>query len=169
MEMIILRLVHVLGAIFWVGSGVFTAFFLQPILVKAGPAGAPVIQGLQQRKLFVLLPIVAILTILSGARLMQISSGGFSAAYFAAGPGKAFAFGAVCGILAFLIGLTLVRPAGERMAALSAQLAGARDNEERARLGAELAPIAKRMGLMSKIVTVLIILAAASMAIARYL
>jgi len=169
MEMVILRLVHVLGAIFWVGSGIFTSFFLQPVLAKAGPAAEPIMTGLQQKKLFTIIPIVALLTILSGARLMQVASGGFSAAYFQSGMGKTFAFGAAAGIIAFLFGITFVRPAGEKMGKLSAALAANKDSAERTRLMAELTQVRQRLGMGSIIATVLIIAAASAMAIARYI
>jgi len=168
MELIVLRIIHVLGAIFWVGSGIFTFFFLQPAMASAGPAAGAVIAGLQKRKIFTVLPIVAVLTILSGARLMWISSGGFAAAYFASGAGRMFAFGAAAGIVAFLIGVTTVRPAGNRMAATAAALATATDNAQRAQLSATLDATRKRMQTFGLLVTWLIIIAALAMAIARY-
>ena len=39
-EILVLRLVHVLGGMFWVGSGLFSTFFLLPALAGAGPAAA---------------------------------------------------------------------------------------------------------------------------------
>ena len=73
-ELIFLRLVHILGATFWLGSGLFTTFFLVPALGQVGPAGAgPVMGALKQRGLFTVLPVMALLTILSGARLLHIN------------------------------------------------------------------------------------------------
>src|SRR5688572_21882948 len=95
-EILVLRIVHVLGAIFWLGSGLFTTFFLVPALVRLGPAAAgPVMGALQQGRLFTVLPVVALLTIASGARLLQIVSGGFSSAYFATPTGQTFLWSAV--------------------------------------------------------------------------
>src|SRR5688500_5509174 len=66
-ELIVLRLIHIVGGVFWVGSALFTAFFLMPTLMQAGPSAAgPVMGGLQQRKLMVWLPVVAVLVMLSG-------------------------------------------------------------------------------------------------------
>ena len=81
-ELIVLRLIHVLGGIFWVGSALFTAIYLVPSLAQAGPAAGQVMGALQRRRLFIVLPTVAVLTVLSGIRLMQLTSDGFSAAYF---------------------------------------------------------------------------------------
>jgi uncharacterized membrane protein len=168
MEMIVLRIVHVLGAIFWVGAGLFNTFFLGPAMAAAGPAAGPVIAGLQKRRIFTVLPIVAILTILSGARLMMIASGGFNPAYFSSPMGRMFAIGGAAGIVAFLLGITFVRPAGNRMSATAAALASTTDGAQRAQLGATLESIRNRFQTFNLIVTTLIVLAALAMAVARY-
>ena len=51
-ELLVLRVVRVLGAIFWLGSGLFTTLFLIPAPAQAGPAAAPVMGALQGRRLF---------------------------------------------------------------------------------------------------------------------
>ena len=51
-EMLILRVVHVLGGIFWVGSALFMAFMLMPALASAGPAAGAVMGAMQRRRLF---------------------------------------------------------------------------------------------------------------------
>src|SRR5688572_14244900 len=81
-ELLVLRLLHVLSALVWVGSGIFTTFFLFPALKPGSPALMEVMGGLQRRKLFTFLPITALVTLLSGARLLQIVSDGFSPAFF---------------------------------------------------------------------------------------
>lgn len=107
-ELLVLRTIHILGGIFWLGSGLFTTFFLLPVLRSAGPATASVIMaGLQRRLLFLLLPTVALLTIASGTRLMWIVSDGFSAVYFNSPGGRVIAWGGVAAIAAFLISLVV--------------------------------------------------------------
>ena len=46
-EMIVLRLVHVLGGIIWVGSMTYMTFFLMPAIADAGPAGGRDRDGVQ--------------------------------------------------------------------------------------------------------------------------
>src|SRR5688500_17721761 len=100
-ELIVLRLVHILGAILWLGSGLFTTFFLLPAMTKAGPAVAgPVMAGLQQRRLPTILPIVALLTMLSGIRLMMIVSAG-SPQWFASPMGRTFSISGALAIVSF--------------------------------------------------------------------
>lgn len=59
-ELIVLRLVHVLGGIFWVGSGLFMVFFLVPAMGTVGPTAGQVMGGLQQRRLITVVPVIAV-------------------------------------------------------------------------------------------------------------
>jgi len=168
-EILVLRLVHVVGGIFWVGSGLFTTFFLVPSLAAAGPAAGQLMGGLQRRHLFTVLPLVALLTILSGVRLMMITSAGFSPAYFQSDAGRGFAWGGTFAIAGFVLSLLVVRPAAVRSGALAAQLAQATDDAARADLSGKLARLRRRGAASGLVATSLLLLAAGLMAVARYL
>ncbi|HVT39020.1 MAG TPA: hypothetical protein VHE78_08240, partial [Gemmatimonadaceae bacterium] len=116
--MVLLRIVHIVCGVYWVGTVFFVAQFLEPIVRGAGPGGAPVIQGLQARKYFAFMPSIAGLSILSGAVMMWIDSSGFSAAWMASRPGMGFSTGALFAIAGLSVGMAVLRPAGERMQAL---------------------------------------------------
>lgn len=170
-EVVALRLVHILGGIFWVGTGLFSVLFLMPALTQAGPAAGPVMAALQQRKLYTALPVAAMLTILSGVRLMWIMSAGFSAAYFATPMGHTFAAAGLAGIAAFVLALSVARPAAMQMGKLGAMLAnsaGAPDGE-RQRIAGELERVRRRMIWANMVAVTLVVVAAAGMAVARYL
>jgi uncharacterized membrane protein len=168
-EILVLRLVHVLGGIFWLGSGMFTSFFLLPALAGAGPAAGAVMAGLQRRRLFTLLPTVAVLTMLSGLRLMMITSNGFARSYFATAQGFTFGASGVAAILAFVVGMALARPAAMRAGALGASLAAAPDESSRSALLAQLERARQRAAAANGAAIGLLVLAAAGMAVARYL
>lgn len=167
-ELLVLRLVHVLGGIFWVGSGLFTTLFLVPVLASSGATAGQVMAGLQQRRLFSVLPIVAFLTIASGLRLMWLTSAGFSAAYFAAPGGLTYALSGLSATVAFLLALLVVRPAAVRSGRLTASLAATADETGRAELTAELGSLRRRGAIASTVVAILLVLGAAGMAVARY-
>jgi uncharacterized membrane protein len=168
-EMLVLRLVHILGGMIWVGSGIFNSFFLLPTLAQAGPAASQVIAGLQRRRLFTILPIVALLTILSGIRLMQITSAGFSPAYFASTSGRTYAWSGVAAIVGFLVGIIVARPAAVRAGSIAATLGTTTDEATRASLTATLERLRRRSSITSSLSVALVVLAAAGMAVARYL
>ena len=166
-ELILLRLVHVLGGMFWVGSGLFSTFFLMPALAGSGSAMGTVMAGLQRRRLYPVLPTVAIVTIASGLRLMWIASAGFDATYFASASGRAFATAGASATLAWLVSAFVVRPTMQRSAALGAALADA-DDAERAELGRQLGVLRRRGQMGVTATTWLLVLGAAGMAVARY-
>lgn len=167
-EMLVLRLVHVLGGTFWVGGMMYMAFFLMPAMAQAGPAAGPVIAGMQQRKLFVWLPVVAIATLLAGIRLMMIQSDGFRAVYFATPMGRTYLVAGSLAIIAFVIGLTINRPAMNRIGVLTQEMASA-DDSRRTQLQSELAALRGRTRVATAIVTWMLIAAAAGMAVGRYM
>jgi uncharacterized membrane protein len=168
-ELIVLRLVHILGGMIWVGAGVFNAFFLLPALGQAGPAAGQVIAGLQRRRLFTILPIVALLTILSGVRLMQITSANFSPAWFNSAPGRTYAWSGVAAIVGFLVGVVIARPAAMRVARAGATLAATTDPATRAPLAARLEAIRRTSVIANAVSVSLVVLAAAGMSVARYM
>lgn len=168
-ELLLLRLVHILGGIFWLGSGLFTTFFLIPALGRVGPAAAaPVMGALQQRRLFTVLPVVALLTILSGVRLFQIVSAGFQPTYISSRPGQTFLWSGIAAVIAFLLSLVVARPAAVRAGQLGAAIASLPE-EKRAGQLAELERLRRRSALASIVAMVLLTGAAAGMAVARYL
>lgn len=165
-ELITLRLIHILGGILWVGSGLFSTFFLTPALARAGGATAgQVMAGLQQRKMFVVMPIAAILTILSGMRLWWIVGGGMH--YFQHRSGHVYAMSGLLAIVAFLLGMFVGRPAAARIGTLARSAAA--DESSRTAIADEVARLQKRATLSGYVVVVLLLLAAAGMAVARYL
>ncbi len=168
-EIIVLRLVHVLGGIFWVGSVTFNAAFLLPTLAALGPAAGPVMAGLQRRRMTTVLPTVAVLTILSGLRLLQVGSAGFAGDYFASGPGIAYSVGGLLAIAGFAVGMGFTRPAMARAGALAAQMGSAADDAARAALGAEIARLRSRGAKSNSVMLILVTIAAVAMAVARYL
>jgi len=168
-ELFVLRLVHILGGIFWLGSGLFTTFFLVPALGRVGPAAAgPVMGALQARRLFTILPVVALLTILSGLRLFQIVSAGFAPAYLSSRTGQTFMWSGIAAVAAFLLSLLVARPAMVRVGQLGATMASL-PAEQRAARAAEMERLRRRSGLAGIVAMVLLIGAAAGMAVARYL
>ncbi|MHB8838687.1 MAG: hypothetical protein ACYC7F_07015 [Gemmatimonadaceae bacterium] len=166
-ELLVLRIVHVVGSILWGGTAMFVAFFLMPAMGMAGPAGAPVMGALVKRRLFVIVPTVAVLTILAGLRLLWLASSGLGAAYWTTRSGMTYAIGAVCGIAAFTVFLTVSRPALGQMGQLQQQLSQASDAEREA-IMSRMAAVRGRAAAASQVIALLLIIAAITMAVGRY-
>ncbi len=168
-EFLVLRLVHILGGIFWVGSLMYTSFFLVPVVRSSPGVAGQIMAGLQKRRLFTILPIVALLTIASGLRLLMIASAGFESAYFSSDAGRTYSAGAVAAIVAFLLSVVVSRPAFVHVGRLSASLTTTTDEGGRQRITAEIQRLNRRATVANGIVVALLLLTAAGMATARYL
>lgn len=166
-ELLVLRLVHVVGGIFWVGGMMYASLFLGPALAQAGTASAPVMAALKQRRVFTWMPLVAMLTILAGLRLMMISSLGFQSAWFSSTSGMVYTGAALLSMVALVFGLAVTRPGMQRMSALAASIDSLPESE-RAAVKEQVGRLWRRSAMQQNAVTAMLILAAAGMAVARY-
>jgi uncharacterized membrane protein len=160
-ELLVLRLLHIVPGVLWVGALFFTTNFLEPAVRAAGPAGAAVMPQLLARKLPLFMMSMAILTILSGARLMWIVSGGMNPLWTHAPMGRTLMIGATSALLGFIAGMAINMPAARRMGAIMA--AG-----QAASAGAELGALQAKLRLGQRVTMALLGIALLCMALARY-
>jgi hypothetical protein len=160
---ITLRLLHIVLGAFWVGTLIFFALFLIPSVRDAGPDGAKVMAALQRRR------FLDVVTILSGFWLYWRISGGFSSAWVTSPSGLALGIGGALAIVAFLIGVGIMRPAALRAGALAQQAGALPQGSERSAQLAIVQQLRSRSVTAGRGVAVLLALATALMAVARYL
>jgi hypothetical protein len=165
--LVLMRLLHVGLGVFWVGAMIFNVVFLTPSIRDAGPEGAKVAAGLMKRGFMQVMPIVGILNILSGLWLYWKMSGGFQAAYVHSAMGGTFAAGGLLAIAAFVVGVSVMRPAMLKAAALGQAVAQASPAERDALMAQAQRLRVRGMGA-GKLVAALLGLAAAAMAVGRY-
>ena len=163
--MIVLRLVHILAGAFWFGALIFTARILMPSAREAGPAGAPLMAQIG-RRIPPMMMAAAILTVVAGVWLMMRDAaiGG----WMQTSTGRTFGAGGALAIIAFIFGMVVNMPAARRMGAIG-QVVAKRGGPPTTEESAELARIQKRLGMGTVVVTSLIALATAAMAVARYM
>jgi hypothetical protein len=162
------RVVHVGLGVFWAGTLVFNAAFLLPSVREAGPEGAKVVAGLMRRRFLDLMPVVAVVTILSGLYLYWRVSGGFAPAYMGSAAGMTYGLGAVAALLAATLGAFVLRPAMLRAGALT-QGAASLAPAERDQALATAQALRARAGKTAVAVAWLLGAATVTMAVARYL
>jgi uncharacterized membrane protein len=167
-ELLVLRLTHIISGIIWLGSGAFSAFLLMPALSKSPAIMGQVMAGLERRRMFHVLLIIATLTILSGMGLLWIDSAGFEGAYFASGTGRMFGASALAAIVAYVLSFRVARHAGVHASAVASSLAASVQPAERERLTAELNGLRRRSAIATMLAVGFGLLAASGMAIARY-
>src|SRR6266550_4242025 len=145
--LLVLRFSHVFFGALWVGMMAFQTFFLMPALAEVGPESGKFMAALMRRRLPVILPIVALITLVSGFWLFQRVSGGAPAGLMRTPMG-----------LAFLLGIVVMRPAMMQSTALQQSLASA-SPEERATRSAEIQRLRARGAMTGWVVMILLLYA----------
>ena len=163
--MVVLRLLHIIGGVFWVGAGLVMFFFIGPTLGATAEAGQKFAQHLMtQTRFTALMTTSAILTVLAGAILYWIDSGGFTSAWMHSGAGLGFGIGAFFGLIGLVFGMMVGNTNGA-LAKLGSQIQGKPTPEQMTQIGA----LRKRLSVVSPINAYALIIATLLMAIARYL
>ena len=164
---IILRLIHILSGIFWVGVMILLAGFLLPTVRTMGREGGRFMQTLmQQKRLQLYIGLAAALTVLSGITLYARMAAATHGAWAGSRPGITYGVGAVAAILGAAIGGGIGSSAGRKMLAVGQAIGSAGPTPEQQ---AELTRLQSRMALGSRIAASLLVIAAAAMAVGRYL
>jgi uncharacterized membrane protein len=164
---IVLRLIHILGGIFWVGTMIMLAAFLLPTARATGREGGKFMEYLmQQRRLQVYLGGAMLLTVLSGIAMYARMAAATHGAWAGSRPGIAYGVGAVAAILAAAIGGAVGSSAGRKMLAVGKAIGAAGPSTEQQ---AELARLQSRMALGARLGAGLLVVSAGAMAVGRYL
>ena len=166
--LIFLRVVHVAGGVFWAGAILFVVHFLEPAVRDAGPDGAKVMQALRKHHYLEVVPIAAALTLLSGFALYWLDFGRAHPGPGASGAELTFALGGLTSLVAFVIGVSLLRPSALRIGALGTEL-GQAPAERQAALQEEIGRLRVRMRKSGRWVARLLGIAILTMAVGRYL
>ena len=164
----ILRFFHIVAGVLWVGAMMMLAFFVAPAVGALGPSGGAMMNQLNRvRKLPAYLGSTAGLTVLAGIGLIWLNMSATEGAWGKTGAGKMFMWGGLLGIVGFLYGAIFSSRMARRMAARAAVLTTdgrVPTPEEKA----EMQQGFSRLGTHARIVAILLLIAAAMMALARY-
>ena len=164
---LILRLVHILAGIFWVGTVFLVACFLIPTVRETGREGGRFMQHLmQRRRLQVFLGLAMLLTVLSGVIMYARLAAATHGAWAGTRPGITYGVGALSAILAAAVGGAIGSSAGRRMLAAGQAIGPSGPTQEQQ---AEMTRLQARMSLGARLAAGLLAIAAGAMAIARYL
>lgn len=158
---VVLRLLHVGGGLFWAGSALYLAWFVQPATRASGEAGGAVMRRLMgESRAPAALGISAVSALVSGLLLYWYDFG--AVVPFSRTMG-AYALGGVAAIAVWVLGVAVMLPGGRQLEHLAAR-AGA--GEE---VSAEMAETSARLARVGRISSWLLVLTVICMAVARYL
>jgi len=160
------RFLHIVSGAVWVGAVVLVAFFLMPAVIASGPAGGQVMKQFGDRKYPQVMMALMAITVLSGLGLMWNASR-LSSTWFSSPMGRTFSLGAAIAIVAAVFGIVVARPTAMRIQQLAGEMQAA-GGPPTAEQSAQMKALQSRMLNGSRIVAVLLLLAVAAMATARY-
>jgi len=160
----LLRIIHIVGGIFWVGGTLMMAFFIAPTVGATAEAGQKFISHLMGNLKFSnRMATAAGLTIVAGFILYWIDSAGFTSAWMSSGAGRGFGIGAAFALIGFVFGL-LVGRTTKSMAQLGAQFQG----KPSAGQMSQMQSLSKPQASLANTSAAMLIIATVFMAIARY-
>jgi uncharacterized membrane protein len=162
---LVLRLLHIGGGVFWVGGAMAMNFFIGRTIGSTGDAGKQFAGHLIGKTNFTsYMTASAILSVLAGFILYAIDSNWFTSAWQSSGPGIGFGLGALFALIGFVTGMMNGRN-NSAMGRLGAQIQGKPTSEQAAKIGA----IQKQQAWVIPVNTYSLLLALLLMAVSRYL
>ena len=160
----LLRIIHILSGIFWVGGTLMMAFFIAPTIGATAEAGQKFVGHLMGNLKFSnRMSAAAGSTVLAGIILYGLDARA-GAAWQRSGFAIGLSIGAGFAIIGFIFGILIGRTT-KAMAQLGAQFQGKPTNEQMA----QMQSIRKQQATYSNISAIALILAVIFMATARYL
>jgi hypothetical protein len=168
MDILALRLVHIVSGAFWFGSALTMFLFLQPTAQATAPEGQKFMLHLLRNRRFSEVVLTAgLLTVGAGSILFWRDSNGLQLTWMSEPPGLGFTVGAASALLALLGFVFVGYPTGRRLVAIGNRL----DTERRPPNDQEQLALARAQRTLQRVgmtVLVLLLIAVISMATARY-
>ncbi len=167
MLMVVLRFIHIVLGVLWVGGVFALSVIVIPGMQQLGLPLDPLTKTLNHRKFSQIMMAFGGLTVLAGLTMMYVLGHG-NEAFFQSHFGRTLSLGGLCAILALVIGGSVARPALAKIGKLQADLAAnppKGDDPRKARIAA----LQQRIVFFSKLVVILLLIAVTCMAVARYI
>lgn len=160
----LLRIIHIVGGVFWVGGTLIMTFFIAPTIGATAEAGQKFVGHLMNNLKFSnRMSAAAGLTVLAGVILFGLDARAGSA-WVRSGMGVGLSIGAGFAVIGFIFGILIGRTT-KAMADLGAKMQGKPSPDQISRMQT----IRKQQATYSIISAIALILAVTFMAIARYL
>ncbi len=160
----ILRIIHIVGGVFWVGGSLVMTFFVVPSVGTLGESGQKFVGHLMNNlKYSSRMAAASGSAVLAGAILFGLDAragAAWARSSFAIG----LSIGAAFALIGFVLGILISR-SSKAMAQLAAQIQGKPTSEQLTRMQS----IQKQQATYSIVTSVALVLAVVFMAIARYL
>lgn len=124
MSIAVLLLFHALSAIWWGGGGIVAGLFVYPAILAGGPAAAPVLAGMVQRRFSLWMTLASVLSITTGLHLYRLLAQG-RPGWVTSPEGLCLGLGGLLALGAAAIGWFRQRPLAGQLGLLAAQVKAA--------------------------------------------
>lgn len=165
--MVVLRLIHIVSGIFWVGVIWYMALFFLPRVRAFGQERGRIMQTMAAPPFPQYMTAASVGTVVSGILMFWYSSAGFSAAWLVTPAGVVLTVAGLLGLGVVAEGVFVQRPIGTRMGELGRQ--AARGEPPNPAVMQEMQALAARLERATYRGAYLLALAAIGMATFRYL
>jgi uncharacterized membrane protein len=168
--LVLLRLIHIGGGVFWVGAAFTFFLFVAPSVEALPPPNRKAFldQFVEHRRFPTIVLGVGTLTILAGAILYWRVSGNLNPIWLSSATGLGFTIGGLAGLSAWAIAAFVIRPTFARLGEVGGGILAA-GRPPTAEEGARLAALGSRMRIASRALLALLAIAVLFMSISRYL
>lgn len=163
-----LRVVHVLLAAIWLGSTLFMTRFVMPVVEQSGPAGGQMMMALDRKGLGAFFGALGGTTVLTGIYLFWHFTGGFDPVVSGSRAGIMYSIGGLAGLIAVILGGSVVGRSATKAVALLGQVATLSDGAEKKTLLQQVDALRQRMKSFGAVVLVLQVIALVLMALGHY-
>ena len=163
-----IRAAHVLVAGLWIGSTVFGALWLMPALDASGATGGQVMARMTKSGYANYMSAIGVTTLLTGVYLLWRFTGGFDPSVASTHAGLAFSIGGTAGILAGVVGATIVGRSTRELAGLAKLAALPIEDPARGLVVQRSAQLRRRMKAGTEAVILFQAIALVSMSVGHY-
>jgi hypothetical protein len=164
-----MRVLHVVLAGAWLGAAMLTTLYLGPAIQELGPAGMPVMAKMVRRGVVAYMASIGGLTVVTGIYLFWAFTGGFDPAISASRAGLAYSIGALTGVIALILGGSMLGGSVKKLVAVGAKAASLPEGAERAALMNTIDGLRARLVTFGRIVVLLLLISMATMALGHYI
>lgn len=166
---LVLRLLHIFGGVFWVGGTFMLAGYIEPTVRAMGLDGGKFMQRFAGQSGFSqAMSVAAIANVVAGVLLYWHDSGGLQLTWITTATGVMFTLGGLAGITSAVIGFAITGSASTKLAEVGKQIASAGAPPAPEKL-AQAQALQEKLRQGGRINAVLMIVALIGMSLARYL
>jgi uncharacterized membrane protein len=163
-EIAILRILHIVPGVVWVGTAIFTAWVMSPAVAKTGPPHAGAVMSNMVKPMMVLMHSTALFTIVFGIVMAFRVRDPLFDFLWSTDWGTMIWLGALLAIVGYIIG-AIGGMTMKKMMDMGASLQGPPTPEQAAQMGA----LQKRGGMLTKLASAIVLVAVVCMALANHI